>query len=250
MTTELSNPHDRFFKAIFSRRDVARDFLSHYLPTEVISSFNLTSLETIKDTFVDHDLQTHFSDLLYKVSLHNKDSDAYIYILFEHKSYSDPLTAFQLLRYMVRIWEHTGKQHKNFSPIFPVVIYHGRTAWNIPTDFQSLFELPEALISFLPNYNYWLCDLSRYSDEEIKGDIILRVTLLLLKYIMHDDLRERLPDILSLIQNLSELQTGLEYLETVLHYLARGTDKVSEDDLQQAIDIAFTVRRCTYAYNS
>ncbi|MCP5019793.1 MAG: Rpn family recombination-promoting nuclease/putative transposase, partial [Ketobacter sp.] len=32
MSDDLTNPHDKFFKNIFSRQDAARDFLQHYLP--------------------------------------------------------------------------------------------------------------------------------------------------------------------------------------------------------------------------
>ena len=32
---ELNNPHDRFFKAVFGRADVAAEFLAGYLPPTV-----------------------------------------------------------------------------------------------------------------------------------------------------------------------------------------------------------------------
>jgi len=34
---EISNPHDKFFKEVFSRREVAVDLLRNYLPQEVFS---------------------------------------------------------------------------------------------------------------------------------------------------------------------------------------------------------------------
>ncbi len=34
---EISNPHDKFFKEVFSRREVAVDFLRNYLPNDVLS---------------------------------------------------------------------------------------------------------------------------------------------------------------------------------------------------------------------
>jgi predicted transposase YdaD len=33
--SELTNPHDRFFKEVFSRPEAARDLLQNYLPEEV-----------------------------------------------------------------------------------------------------------------------------------------------------------------------------------------------------------------------
>lgn len=64
MSTPLSNPHDRFFKDLFSRQEAARDFLQHYLPTDIVPLLDLDSLDIRKDSFIDPDLQEHFSDLL------------------------------------------------------------------------------------------------------------------------------------------------------------------------------------------
>ena len=84
--SNINNPHDKFFKETFSRPEIVRDFLQNYLPAELVNLLNLDSLELQKDNFVDDDLQEHFSDLLYKVQLHD-GRFAYIYFLFEHKSY-------------------------------------------------------------------------------------------------------------------------------------------------------------------
>ena len=33
----VSNPHDKFFKEIFTRKDTAKEFLQHYLPENVVA---------------------------------------------------------------------------------------------------------------------------------------------------------------------------------------------------------------------
>lgn len=169
---------------------------------------------------------------MYKVALHEGKA-TYVYVLFEHKSYSDDLIAFQLLRYMVRIWEQNLKQKQPLLPILPLVIYHGRSRWRVPLEFEALLETPEALKPYVPAYRYWVCDLSQYGDEEIQGVIILRVGLLLLKYILRPDLRHRLGEIIGLLRAISERQTGLEYLETILRYVASSAERVSEEELRQ-----------------
>lgn len=87
--------------------------------------------------------------------------------------------------------------------------------------------------------NYWLCDLSRYSDEEIKGAVILRVGLLLLKYIWQDDLLERLTEIEDLFRKLALQKTGLEYINTILRYIAGSTDKISQTELKTFVTEVF-----------
>jgi predicted transposase/invertase (TIGR01784 family) len=88
---KITNPHDKFFKEVFTHQETAEDFLANYLPTEVVGLLDLDSLECSKDTYIDKNLEAYFSDLLFKLFL--KDgSRGYIYILIEHKSYQDAMT--------------------------------------------------------------------------------------------------------------------------------------------------------------
>jgi predicted transposase/invertase (TIGR01784 family) len=234
--SELSNPHDRFFKETLTRQEVGRDFLIHYLPGELVALLDVDSLEICKDSFVDQELREHFSDVLYKVDLIEAGS-TYVYILFEHKSFPEPMIGLHLLRYMVKIWDQAlkGGESRPFSPIIPVVVYHGKAKWKIGTEFSSLFDTADALIGYLPNFQYLLCDLSRYSDEDIKGIVSLRVAFLLLKHIFSDDLAERLPEILALLRNLLDKRSGLEYLQTALRYVASGTDSIGKERLEEVV---------------
>lgn len=238
MTEKAVNPHDRFFKEAWSHAEVARDFLTYYLPANIVELLDIDTLELSKDSFVDKELSEYFSDLLYKVEL--RDGRAvYVYVLLEHKSYPEPFVAFDLLRYMVRIWDLLLKQGKaggKLPTIIPVVLYHGRRGWHIGQDFRSLVADDGKLERYLPDFHYELCDLSDFEDEEIKGAVVLQVAMLLFKYIFRDELAERLPGILGLLRELTDKRSGLEYLETVLRYLSSGTDKVDKDDLRQAAE--------------
>jgi predicted transposase/invertase (TIGR01784 family) len=93
------NPHDHFFKASWSRPEVAKGFLTHYLPAEVRAVLDLNTLRLSKDSFIDEALQGHYSDLLYHVERYSGQG-VYVYVLMEHKSYPDRWTVFQLLRYI------------------------------------------------------------------------------------------------------------------------------------------------------
>ena len=236
--TELTNPHDRFFKEALSRPEATRDFLQYYLPPAIAELLDVSSAELVKDSFVDSELHEHFSDLLCEVSLRG-GGGAYVVVLFEHKSYPEPLIALQLLRYMVQVWDYSLRQQAKLWPILPVVVYHGQATWRVPLNLQAVLEVPEALRAFVPEYRYWLCDLSRYDDADLKGAVDLRVMLLALKHIFSADLRERLPEMAELWQDLAKQRTGLEYLETIWRYLATATDRVTEADLRQAVEAAF-----------
>ena len=234
--SDLSNPHDRFFKEIFSRPELAEEFLRRYLPHDVWELMAPGSLEIRKDSFVDKALKEHHSDMLYELRLRDSRT-GYAYLLFEHKSYAEPLVGLDLLRYMARIWEQWLKAGNKppLPPIVPVLVYHGRKSWSVATDFAALVAAPPGLEAFVPRFRYNLIDLSVIPDDRIQGQVMLRTGLLALKYIFDDTLRARLPDILGLLGELAKKRTGLEYLEALLRYLSQGTDRIDEADLSQAM---------------
>jgi predicted transposase YdaD len=39
--SEISNPHDKFFKEMFSQPELTRDFPQNYLPTPVLAQIEL-----------------------------------------------------------------------------------------------------------------------------------------------------------------------------------------------------------------
>ena len=104
----IKNPHDKFFKETLGMRKNARSFLENYLPVQIRELIQIDSLEIEKDSFVTQELQDYYSDLLYKVKFGSYDG--YIYLLFEHKSYSEKWICLQLLEYILQIW-------KRFAPV-------------------------------------------------------------------------------------------------------------------------------------
>jgi hypothetical protein len=84
---------------------------------------------------------------------------------------------------MVRIWEKMVEADANADllPIIPLVLYHGESRWNIGPTFDGLFNGAEELRPYWPEFKYQLYDLSQWSDAEIRGALLLRAELLLLK---------------------------------------------------------------------
>ena len=208
---EIGSPHDRFFRELFSRRETAQEFVRHYLPAEVTQGLDLDSLEITRDSFVDPELRTHLSDLVYRVDL-AEGGGAYVYLLFEHKSHPDRSVAFQLLRYVTRLWDQALRQGEAFPlpPVIPVVLYHGRARWTVATEFSALVRCPSVLAPYVPQFRYALTDLSRYSDDEIRGSAFLQVGLLALRHIFEGNLAQRLPRILKTLEAVAGSATGLK----------------------------------------
>lgn len=180
---EIQNPHDKFFKETFSDLSVTKDFLNHYLPTNVIEYIDLDTLTPEKDSFINDELQESFSDLLFKVNICNQEG--YVYLLFEHKSSPEKGIVLQLLKYLINIWETKTKklQEWQLPIVIPLVIYQGRDRWNVRHSLGEMIrgynQLPEEFKAYIPNFTYELYDLSHRTDEEIKGQAILKIYLTL-----------------------------------------------------------------------
>ena len=93
-------PHDAIFRQMLAQKEVARDFLQLYLPAPFLSICDLNTLQLASGSFIEEDLRSSDSDILY--SLQTRHGAGYIYALIEHQSSPDKLMAFRLMRYMLQ----------------------------------------------------------------------------------------------------------------------------------------------------
>lgn len=223
---KLQNPHDKFFKETFGKVEIARDFLNNYLPQNIVSIVDMNTLEPQKDSFIDKELKEIFADMLFKVNI--EDEEGYIYFLFEHKSYTSKNISFQLLKHMIEIWEAKIKNEKTdeLPVIIPLVIYHGKDKWNIQNTLVDMIKgydkLPQGMQKYIPNYEYLIYDISRYTDEDIKGELKLRILLTIFRDIFTKDdkgLQETVLRSIEYLRELEEQQTSIEYFETLMKYI-------------------------------
>ncbi len=238
--SEINNPHDRFFKELLSQRVNARDFLRYYLPPEIVAEFDLRKIELLNDHFVDEDLNQHLADLLYRVKLKQGD-EAFVIVLFEHKSSPEKFVAFQILRYIVRLWERLQSEGgKTFPPVYPIVFYHGRQRWNIKCNLRSLVSIQNnsPMLKYVPEFEYYLVDLNTIHDEDLKGAPYLKAGLLLLKLIFDRELAQRLPDIFTML-NAEPEKSLVEHFRTLSKYLAKVKNTVEPEQFHQAVQKVF-----------
>lgn len=234
---EIANPHDVFFKKLIGRRATAIQFLKLYLPAEVIAPFDWRALERVEDTFISEELREHFSDLIFRVRL--KDgSPVYVYILLEHKSAPERWVALQVLGYIVALWQQMKDGGAQELPlVIPVVFYHGQRRWNVGLHLADLIRGAERAEwrRFVPDFEYYLCDLSRYSDEEIKGASGLQAGLLLLKHIFGDEMEGQLAEI---VKTLPPGEVKSLLLPMVLYVSSAA--KITPNKIEKALKQAFS----------
>ena len=128
--------------------------------------------------------------------------------------------------------------------MIPLLICHGRKEWPENTvRLTSLLSGPtHDLAGYIPDFGFELYDLHRFSDDQIKGTIMSRAMLMLFKYIFKPELRHKLPEILSLLRTLMQKETGLQYLEVVIRYLASvlEEDELSRNQIKEMAEQAIS----------
>lgn len=262
MITEPINPHDLFFKQYLSHPVAAADFLRNHLPAAVVSLVDLTQLTLAKDSFVDEQLRNHFSDLVYR-TVTTAETPIAFSLLFEHKSYPDEWVDFQILRYEMRLWEQEFAEiqaaHKEakqtqakpgrlsriqtLTPILPLLVYHGKDEWKVSLRFARHLTgmqdpespLAKALAPYVPDFEPHLVNLTALPDEEIQGEVVTRLFVLVLKHIFEQGLGNHLDEILALAAELVRQPNGLAMVITLLRYLGSAGVRVKRDEVAQKL---------------
>ena len=156
-------PHDALFKLTFKEIENIVGELRAVLPPELLAQLDLDTLELVPASFIDEELSSRHSDLLYKVKIKFEGSDALLFVLLEHQSTVDSMMPYRILRYMVLIWDHwlaqgENKNAKTLPPIFPVVLHHGEGGWNAAVDLSELYAIPTTLrptlLPYLPQFKF------------------------------------------------------------------------------------------------
>lgn len=256
MANEPINPHDAFFKQYLSVPHAAADFLRNHLPASVLAQLDLTQLQLEKDTFVDEQLRSHFSDLVYRTSTSGQTPVA-IALLFEHKSYPDAWVDFQILRYAVNLWQQeyvqiqaeyaaskaTGDElppkPRALTPILPLLVYHGKSEWKVSLRFARHLTgledpdspLAQALAPYVPDFQPHFVNLTSMSDAEIQGEVVTRLFVLVLRHIFDRGLGGHLDEILTLAAEVMRQPSGMEMVVALLRYLGRASIQLDKNEV-------------------
>jgi len=184
----INNIHDKFFKNILSDINIAKKFISSFIPPEVLQHINIETLQYAETDFLLQDLKEIFSDIVFTAKKEN-DNEIYISIILEHKSKPDDFTAIQLLLYVAYGYYKQYKNTRTLQLILPIVFYHGKQKWIYKTIDDLLIDLPPELQQFIPAFKTVFIDLKNFSDEQLDslGDALLTSILLLEKYAFKPD---------------------------------------------------------------
>jgi predicted transposase YdaD len=160
----IGQPHDGLVKYAFSKREHAEGLLKAILDPAVVALVDWTTLELMKDSFIDRALLRRHADLL--LSAWMGDRKVLFYVLIEHQRRVEALMIFRIAQYMMRIWDKLLRDEpdrEKLPAIVPVLLSNGVTGWTAATSFEDIVDVPEAareaLMPHVPCFQMRLVDL-------------------------------------------------------------------------------------------
>jgi len=208
-------PHDAVFKTFLSHPQTARDFMTLHLPPALLAICDLATLRLESGSFVEDDLRSYYSDVLY--SLKTQKGDGYVHVLIEHQSSPDRHMAFRLMRYAVAAMQrHLDAGHNALPLVIPVLFYQGkRSPYPYSMNWLQLFS-ESKIATTLYSSGFPLVDLTTIPDEEIMQHRSMAALTLLQKHIRRRDLKEVLNQLALLMA--AEFMTG-QQMHALVNYM-------------------------------
>ncbi|MDR2116172.1 MAG: Rpn family recombination-promoting nuclease/putative transposase, partial [Planctomycetaceae bacterium] len=178
------NIYDAFVKNIFRQVRVFADFLENYADPEFVRNINLSKITSAPTHYFGYKGNEQILDLVFHCPLKNGTNTKAV-VVFEHAGGNlRNNLPIRLIAYAVSIWLSEIKERKPLSAIYFIVLRTGKKPRRRP--YKKLADLlPKDQngqpIGWVPDIRYDIVDLPAEDIEDLRGGVILRVTLGVLK---------------------------------------------------------------------
>ena len=224
-----TTPHDSYFKDIFGPGKRHLPSLFSLIDGSLSSRIDISSLQYLSGESITEDLaRSTRSDLSASLLLSGARIDggeARIAFIFEHKSSLPRHIHISLLSLVSALLSRDLREGRKPQPVIPVVLYHGRAPWTLPTRLSEALDVSPEIASRIPDYDLTLIDLSHFSDEALRERIAHPeplVSLTVMKHIFEPP-ESVLRHFVRLIKTLSPARDiMLRIVDTTLHYISHA----------------------------
>ena len=215
----MHQPHDKLFKFALGDRPTAISLFRAFLPGKFTQHLDWRTAALQPGSYVDQEFKASQSDILYHVK--SRDSEALLYLLFEHQTTVDPWLALRLLGYKVRIWNDYRKAQpaaRELPVVIPLVLAQTQRSWTSSNRFASLFpagqSCPSDYAECIPDFAFQVIQLATLPFNQIVGTPLGVAVLRVMKAArMNALLSDEVWDI-AVLENLT-----LEEYEVIVRYI-------------------------------
>lgn len=228
---KLRKEHDKIAKLFLTDKDIAHKFLSLYLPPEVLSKCNLSTMCIEPETYIEETLKSRASDIVYKINLYDtSDTDSiYLYVLIEHQAKADKLMPLRVIRYQLAIIEkHLDKTKGNelkLPLVVPLVLYNGKKSpYPYSCDIRELFA-DKHLYEKITLGKFDLIDLTIKPDDELLHHGKLSILEIVTKHIHDRDFIKTVDSVIKALIIAHDKNINQTLINGIFSYLIYAKEK-------------------------
>ena len=244
--------HDGFFKLTFAIKELAIAFLKHVLNAQILEQLDLEKLEIENGNLTDSDFfKGSAADLIYLIPYKGGTDKLRVFVILEHKSYTDRFTIFQLTKYNIHLMEQEFQRAKEsktpqknycFPPVIPIIIHHGETPFNAPCELNALFNPLPGAEEYMLNLKAILFDLSTIPPESLPRDPNvpeLEIVLKIMQAVFRHDVGIKAREIFDELRPYSQVPKYRRLIRLVIIYISLRSRYLQQLDFQQIINTKY-----------
>jgi recombination-promoting nuclease RpnB len=222
VTIQIHKPHDSLFRNYLSNLKRVKTFFKIYLPADIKSVCDFSTLKLESGSFVEKNLRQYFSDILYSVQIDGEQ--AYVYPLIEHQTTPKRMTPFQIFGYVYGVMkQHLDKGYPDLPVVVPILYYRGKvTPYPYTGNLFNCFGKQKELAKVVYSRPYSIIDVASLSDDEIRTHEDIAILEFAQKYsALNQDIQDWAENI---VEELKKGYLSSEQCQTLLYYIFRDTD--------------------------
>ncbi|MDR2705809.1 MAG: Rpn family recombination-promoting nuclease/putative transposase [Planctomycetaceae bacterium] len=242
------NFHDEFVRAVFANIELVIEFLKLYLGKtregrKLLELLDLKRIRLEPTQFFGPEGRQRIADLIFWIPLKHGKGLAGVVFVFEHKSERKRSLPFQLLKYLVAIWNKFFSEAKNpESPNFVlpapllIVLHNGSKPIINKPMLDEYIEKVVGTKQFIPKFDYIMVDLSVLTPDEFGTAPLLRVILELLKRATDGTLYDVRKQILEPLAEIRDDEKTRYWIQQILRYMDKAIKNKKKELTPESID--------------
>lgn len=150
--------------------------------------------------------------------------------------------AVRFLSYRNNLWEQLRVANpglERLPQVVPVLLYQGTGGWKSGNRLSDVLEEPgefrDVLEPFIGDFEYVLVDLPQLSPEEIKGHIIGRVAMLLMKANREGRIWDAVAEIEPQLVELCQAEDSPELIRRLFRYIFESDSRIDKQGYHDKI---------------
>ena len=185
--------HDESYKRLFASTRMVEDLVRGFAGGAWLAGADFTSLERLSSEYVSDELRRRHGDVVWRLRLGGRW--AYLLVLLEFQSRTDPLMALRIHEYTLGVYREVARNGSRgpgarLPAVLPVVLYNGASRWTAAAELGELIEPVGAeLRAYQPSQRYLVVDERRVEEDDLPAGNLMRAVVGLERSGSPEDLR-------------------------------------------------------------